>query len=82
MSAPSIRWHTGAARASNAPEVLPAEWEEHRELLRKLYLGSNKTLNDVMEYMKEYYNFAPSCVQAIPSRTAIKVCRFTDASLL
>jgi hypothetical protein len=72
MSAPPIRWHTGAARAPNAPEVSPAEWEEHRELLRKLYLESNKTLGDVMEYMKEHHSFAPSCVQGIPSRTAIK----------
>jgi hypothetical protein len=49
-----------AARASNAPAVSPAEWEMHRELIKRLYLEQNKTLDYVMDYMKQQHDFCPS----------------------
>ena len=36
-----------------------ADWEVYREVLEKLYLGENKTLNVVMEHMEKTYKFTP-----------------------
>jgi Clr5 domain len=62
MTSPPIQWHTTAKRATNAPEVLPTEWEQYRELLRQLYIEENRTLGQVMRYMSTQFGFSPSYV--------------------
>ncbi|CCT76196.1 uncharacterized protein FFUJ_14171 [Fusarium fujikuroi IMI 58289] len=44
--------------APSAPKryALPADWEQHRETIRRLYLDENRTLNDVMHIMEHDYN--------------------------
>ncbi|KAF8247193.1 hypothetical protein K440DRAFT_479801, partial [Wilcoxina mikolae CBS 423.85] len=32
-------------------------WESYRKEIHTLYLGHNKSLKDVMSYMKEHHNF-------------------------
>lgn len=61
---PTIKWHTeiATARAPNAPEVPPAEWQKYRELLRELYLEDKKTLGEVMNHMRTHHGFSPSYV--------------------
>jgi hypothetical protein len=62
MTSPPIQWHTTAKRATNAPEVLPTEWERYRKLLRQLYVEENKTLDQVMRHMSTQFGFSPSYV--------------------
>lgn len=64
--ASSLVWsHTKAVRACNAPEIPPAEWEKHRELLKELYIAQNKTLTEVKDHMRTRFGFSPSYVPAL-----------------
>src|SRR5208282_2890973 len=63
--ASSLVWsHTKTVRACNAPEIPPAEWEKHRELLKELYITQNKTLTEVKDCMRTRFGFSPSYVPA------------------
>ena len=72
-----IRWHTTAKRAPNAPEVPHWKWERYRELLKQLYMGENKTLDQVMDHMSTQFGFSPSCVHNGPLVVLTTTCPAT-----
>jgi hypothetical protein len=86
MTSPPIQWHTTTKRATNAPEVLPTEWERYRELLRQLYIEENKTLGQVMHHMSTQFGFSPSYVHNKTRRCVdndlpgCQVSKLTDGS--
>jgi hypothetical protein len=64
MAPQSFRWDTAPSRGPNAPEVPPAEWERHRELLGRLYIDENMTLYGVMHFMAVQHQFSATYVNA------------------
>jgi len=60
MTSPSLRWNHPPSRAPKAPKVLGRDWEQHRALLKSLYIDQNMTLEGVMKYMKAQYGFSPT----------------------
>lgn len=79
----SLVWsHTKTVRACNAPEIPPAEWEKHRELLKELYITQNKTLTEVKDHMRTRFGFSPSYVPApvLPALTMACPGKLTDQS--
>lgn len=40
--------------------VAKGEWARHRETIRRLYLGENRSLNGVMEIMRVQHDFTAS----------------------
>jgi Clr5 domain len=74
MAPAPIQWHTPAKRAPNAPEVPHWKWERYRELLKQLYMGENKTLDQVMDHMSTQFGFSPSCVHNGPLAVLAMTC--------
>lgn len=37
-------------------------WEQHRQTCYRLYVEENKSLEEVVEYMRVHHNFTPRCV--------------------
>ena len=58
----SLKWAAAPSRRPNAPEVLPAQWEERRELLKRLYIDQGMTLDGVMHFMDVQHGFLPTYV--------------------
>lgn len=48
-------------------------WESQKDVLRQLYIEEDKSLQDVMAYMKKEYSFDASLVQISP-RINLKFC--------
>jgi hypothetical protein len=38
------------------------EWRRHRQLITQLYFEEGRTLKEVAEYLRQEYDFAPTCV--------------------
>jgi hypothetical protein len=34
-------------------------WDAHREICRRLFVEEKKSLDEVVEYMREHYDFTP-----------------------
>ncbi|KAI1276087.1 hypothetical protein F5Y07DRAFT_148741 [Xylaria sp. FL0933] len=45
------------------PRMQKGTWDQHRDILRKLYMDENQPLGDVMRIMKEKHNFEPTVKQ-------------------
>jgi len=45
------------ARVSRKPKIRKENWAAHKEKIRTLYIDEDKKLEDVMEIMKEEYDF-------------------------
>jgi hypothetical protein len=67
MAFQAFRWGNDSLRGPNSSPIRQDEWDQHRELLKHLYLEADMTLEAVMEYMRVYHDFTPSYVhQAKP----------------
>lgn len=42
------------------------DWENKEELCYRLYIEEKKSLEEIMEFMKEHHKFAPRCVPVYP----------------
>lgn len=42
------------------------DWENKEELCYRLYIEEKKSLEEIMEFMKEHHKFAPRCVPVPP----------------
>jgi hypothetical protein len=62
MAPRSLKWAAAPSRRPNAPEVLPAHWEERRGLLKGLYINQGMTLEGVMNFMDVQHGFSPTYV--------------------
>ncbi|KAI0802155.1 hypothetical protein GGR55DRAFT_683566 [Xylaria sp. FL0064] len=45
------------------PRMHKGTWNQHRDILRRLYMDENQPLGDVMRIMKEKHNFKPTVKQ-------------------
>ncbi|CAG7555468.1 unnamed protein product [Fusarium equiseti] len=50
---------------SRAPRIPEAQWEVHKETIRSLYLEQNKTIDEIISFMAENYQFYASKKQYI-----------------
>jgi hypothetical protein len=57
-----IKWQDARGRRPQAPSIPQRTWEQHRELLKRLYLEDGMKLGDVMRVMKDEHSFTPSYV--------------------
>jgi hypothetical protein len=60
MSQRPIRWHNAKSRRPHAPSIPQRAWEQHRGLLKRMYLVEGMKLEDIMKIMKDEYFFTPS----------------------
>src|SRR3954466_7726197 len=67
MAFQAFPWGNNSFRGPNSSPIRQDEWEQHRELLKHLYLEADMTLEAVMECMRVYHDFTPLYVhQAKP----------------
>ena len=52
---------TSASRVSTiiTPDKMVYDWEGKEPICYRMYIDEKKSLEDIMEYMKTEYNFAP-----------------------
>jgi hypothetical protein len=72
MEFQAFPWGDNSLRGPSSPPIRQAEWDQHRELLKDLYLEADMTLEAVMEYMRVHHEFTPSYV---PSGKNLRVAR-------
>lgn len=60
MSQRPIRWYDASTRRPYAPRIPQSTWDEHHDLLKRMYLEEGMTLEDIMKVMKDEYAFTPS----------------------
>jgi Clr5 domain len=53
----SLRASSVANNPGSDVYAAPREWEAHRATIRRLYLGEDKTLKEVMTYMEQKHSF-------------------------
>jgi uncharacterized protein (DUF2384 family) len=54
-----IRWVNAKDRRPHAQSIPQRAWEEHRGLLRRMYLEEDMKLENIMKIMKDEYSFTP-----------------------
>lgn len=60
------RIHQGNALRGPIQAKMVYDWENKEELCYRLYIEEKKSLEEIMEFMKEHHKFAPRYVPAIP----------------
>lgn len=80
MAFQAFPWGYNSLRRSSSPPIRQAEWDQHRELLKHLYLEADMTLEAVMEYMRIHHEFTPSYVHPAkhPSGPATRFAKATS----
>lgn len=53
---------TWADAAWESPFIMVYDWENKEEMCYRMYIEEKKSLEDIMDYMKEHHKFAPRYV--------------------
>jgi hypothetical protein len=74
MAYQAFPWGDNSLRGPSSPPIRQAEWDQHRELLKHLYLEADMTLEAVMEYMRVHREFTPSYVHPAQPPSGPSTC--------